>query len=248
MKISPFIKTILVYFIFIFLHFNLAFAQTFSNSFISLLPPPGWQCQFESPVTVCRNTNQAKAKEAILVIAAKKSSPEDSLAIYKDYLSRPIDNISTRTPKRFQSVVKSPPSIIQINGHQWVDSLHYNSEVENYLTRYIATVKNDIAILVTFSAHKNAYANYSTHFNKVIQSVLAKSQTISNSDKLNSKKFHSGILDSRPSTLKENPIKAAPLPIELPRPPAQKKKTNPMLFLIALALGILGFFLLKKKK
>lgn len=58
-----------------------------------------------------------------------------------------------------------------INQHTWVDGMHFASEIPNYYTRYLATTKDKIAILVTFSAHKAHYAKYSNDFFKAIESL-----------------------------------------------------------------------------
>jgi hypothetical protein len=53
----------------------------------------------------------------------------------------------------------------------WVDGFHKSSEVPNYLTRYLATTKGRIAVLVTFSAHQLYYSKYSGDFLKAIGSL-----------------------------------------------------------------------------
>jgi len=52
----------------------------------------------------------------------------------------------------------------------------------SYLTRYLATIKERIAILVTFSAHQSHYTKYSNDFFNVILSlrVVADSKMLSN--------------------------------------------------------------------
>ena len=59
----------------------------------------------------------------------------------------------------------------KINDHQWVEGLQKGSEIPNYFTRYVATIKEKIAILVTFSAHADHYALYSKDFFRAIQSL-----------------------------------------------------------------------------
>ena len=49
--------------------------------------------------------------------------------------------------------------------------MHLGSEVPYYYTRYLATVKVQIAILVTFSAHQRYYTKYSNDFFKAILSL-----------------------------------------------------------------------------
>jgi hypothetical protein len=58
-----------------------------------------------------------------------------------------------------------------IADHPWVDALHMGSEVTSYYTRYLATVKDRIAIIVTFSAFKTSYTRYSNDFIRAITSL-----------------------------------------------------------------------------
>jgi hypothetical protein len=46
--------------------------------------------------------------------------------------------------------------------------------VKNYFTRYLGTIKGNVAILLTFSAHNRYYAKYSSMFDKAVQSVAVK--------------------------------------------------------------------------
>ncbi len=49
--------------------------------------------------------------------------------------------------------------------------MHLGSEIPHYYTRYLATVKGKIAVLVTFSAHKLHYTKYSSEFFRAIKSL-----------------------------------------------------------------------------
>jgi hypothetical protein len=78
------------------------------------------------------------------------------------------------------SQVVSPPKITNIANQPWVDGLQLGSEIPNYYTRYMATLKDRIGILVTFSAHKKYYSKYADDFFKAILSlkVLVTSQSL----------------------------------------------------------------------
>lgn len=238
-------------FLFFFVGFSLqhAHGEVFSNSYISFQPISGWICSFENPVTICRHSVQTKAKEAVMIIAAKRASPEDSLAIYKNYLARPINNISIKTHRPFQSEVKTLPSETKLGGHYWIDSLHYNSEIEDYLTRYVATVKDNVAILVTFSVHKNYYTQYSRDFNLVLKSITAKNQpkfhsrtSVNNQPTLLNPQINPGI---KPPTT--DPVGGTPA-IQIPLIPPEKKTLNLGILFFAVALALIGILLLKKRK
>ena len=77
-----------------------------------------------------------------------------------------------------------------INNHPWVDGLHNGSEVTTYFTRYLATVKDRIAILVTFSAHRSIYTKYSKDFISAIESlrVTANKDTLGKAPSIGARK------------------------------------------------------------
>lgn len=146
-------------------------AKMFRNSYISFELPAKWECVLNETEWVCRNTDTAgqKDKEAIIILTAKEVGPSDSLAAYEGYLKTPRTLPSTLgTP--IQSQVKSVMQK-QINGHVWIDGMHLSSEVRDYYTRYLATVKDRIAILVTFSAHMLHYTKYSSDFFRAVETL-----------------------------------------------------------------------------
>jgi hypothetical protein len=69
------------------------------------------------------------------------------------------------------STVTIAPREALINDQKWIDSLHINSEVQNYYTRYLATIKDQIAILVTLTAHNSKYQKHATHFAETVKSL-----------------------------------------------------------------------------
>ena len=177
----------------------------FRNSYVSFELPSRWSCRLENTAWICRyiiNTKCAqkmangkscraqknKTKEAIIILAAKEIGPKDNLKAYYKYLmkTRPI---VTQTGKRSTSrLVHS--KVIKIQNHKWVDGMHLGSEIPHYYTRYLATVKGKIAVLVTFSAHKLHYTKYSSEFFRAIKSlrvIATKSSMMVQKGKIRSK-------------------------------------------------------------
>jgi len=144
-------------------------AKLFSNSYVSFELPTNWKCKQEGYEHVCINKFSKKEKEAIIILTAKKRGPQDSLANYEGHLKTP------RNMKNYKNIPYSSKVKVvkkrKINGVDWVDGIHLGSEVETYYTRYAATVKDSLGILVTFSAHKDHYAKYSNDFMKAIQTL-----------------------------------------------------------------------------
>ncbi|MBL7554750.1 MAG: hypothetical protein JNM24_02925 [Bdellovibrionaceae bacterium] len=132
--------------------------------------PERWNCVLEATEWVCRSQDNNESKEAIIVLTAKEVGPSDSLQIYENHMKNPIKT-TTKTGDSVMSQVMSPPTQKKINNLLWVDGFHISSEIQNYYTRYIATIKEKIAVLVTFSAHKEFYSKYSQDFFNAVNSL-----------------------------------------------------------------------------
>lgn len=144
-------------------------AKIFRNAYVSFELPETWKCVLEHTEWVCRSEIDKESKEAIIILTAKEVGPTDSFEAYIQHLNTPQSN-SGKTAG-VPSKIIYPPKKVQINDHTWIDGLHMASEVPNYFTRYLATIKDKVAVLVTFSAHKNHYTRYSQDFFKAVQSL-----------------------------------------------------------------------------
>ncbi len=146
-----------------------AHAKRFRNAYVSFELPPNWNCKLEGSEWVCENDFSQKTKEAIIILTAKEVGPTDTLPGYLAQLQTP------RTlPGRGGAPTKSKIIHVKermIANQLWIDGLHEGSEVGPYFTRYLATIKERIAILVTFSAHKQHYTKYSGDFIKSVESL-----------------------------------------------------------------------------
>ncbi len=148
---------------------QLSFATKFANQFTEFELPPQWQCSLEGAEWVCQSTNELKKKDAIVVLAAKLKGDQDSLDQYLSYLK------ATKTYTSPQGKpVKSDPKYaktINVNGQAWVDSLHLESEIPGFYTRYLATVKTDIGVLVTYSINKTKYQQYLEDMDNLVRTL-----------------------------------------------------------------------------
>lgn len=148
---------------------GVAHARTFSNAYVSFELPEKWNCVLEQTEWVCRPTDKDLEQKGIIILTAKEVGPSDTLPAYKEHLTQPRV-IASRTGQPLNSIVKII-DIRNIEGQPWVDGMHESSEVPNYYTRYLATVKDKIAILVTFSAHKLYYTKFNDTFFNAIRSL-----------------------------------------------------------------------------
>ncbi len=180
-------------FIALFLVFasSTSMAKVWRNSYLSFEVPDAWKCVLENTEWICRASTDKESKEAIIVLTAKEVGPMDTYDAYTGHLSLP-QATSYKGATGVTSKVVYPPKKVQINEQPWIDGLHMASEVPNYYTRYLATIKdNRIAILFTCSAYKDYYSKYSQDFFKAVQSL----RVIATKDLLNQQ--NSGV---RPST------------------------------------------------
>lgn len=157
------------FFIPFFLMIPTAFAQKFSNQFTEFELPPNWVCALEGAEWICQSREENKKREAIIVLAAKLRGTQDSLDQYYKHLEQ---------PKKYTSVTGKPmtsePKFVKntmIQNQPWVDSLHMESEIPSYYTRYIATIKEDIGVLITYSVEKSKYQEYQKIFDNMVNTL-----------------------------------------------------------------------------
>ncbi|MEK6773881.1 MAG: hypothetical protein AABY64_08065 [Bdellovibrionota bacterium] len=146
-------------------------AKVWANAYLNFEIPDRWRCVLEQTEWLCRSEDAKESKEAIIILTAKEAdATTDTYQKYEEHLSKPI-SVPLRGGGNELSKVYKKPEYIQIQSQRWLDGFHLGSEVPSYFTRYLATIKESIAVLITFSAHKDEYAKYSSDFTKAIQSL-----------------------------------------------------------------------------
>jgi len=163
------LKQKLILLTFVFLLSPLAQAKLFRNAYVQFDLPPQWDCQMEGTEWVCSSKNKVDSKESIIILTAKEAGPQDTFSAYELFLKTP-KVLKASSGKDTKSVIKSVRQR-KINDHPWVDALHLGSEIPGYYTRYLATVKDKLAILVTLSAHQKFYTKYSNDYFKAVESL-----------------------------------------------------------------------------
>ncbi|WP_127716358.1 hypothetical protein [Halobacteriovorax sp. HLS] len=148
---------------------NLSWGKAFSNQYSQFELPPGWDCYLEGTEWVCQSSNKDRKREAIIILAAKIRGNQDSLEQYQAYLKKTktftLPGGKTQVSESVYAKKKN------VNNQQWIEALHMASEVPGFYTRYMATVKADLGIAVTFSVAKDHYASYKPVFDKIIETL-----------------------------------------------------------------------------
>jgi len=223
-----------------------SFAVKFSNQFAEFELPPKWQCNLEGAEWVCQSSEDGKKRDALVVLAAKLKGDLDSLDRYQQYLNGP----RTFTAPNGQAVKSNPKytKITQINQQNWVDSLHLESEVPGFYTRYLATAKNDIAVLVTYSINKGKYQDYQSQFEDMVKSlkVFRKAGSINTASQ---SLFNSNTQAISTSGLFQ-PTDAAKTTAAAPAEAKPKASSggDDILMYVVIAAAVGGFIYLKKKR
>lgn len=216
----------------------------FANQYVSFSLPNGWECGLEGSEWVCQHTNKSRRKEAIMILAAKLRGNHDNLTDYMSYL-RKVKSFTLPGGKTQYSEPKYTKNST-IHNHPWVDSLHLASEVPGFYTRYLATVKEDLGIAVTFSVAKSHYNEYQGVFDRIVQTLRAfRDKSKGGNYKKSGRRgsiLGEGIYDPSGDEA-----------MDLGKQRGRKggssvgEKAGTFLFLLLIAAGI-GYFIYKKKK
>lgn len=172
---------------------SIVHAKTFSSQFSEFELPTGWDCALEGTEWVCQSDDKDRKKEAIIILAAKYRGEQDSLDQYQAYLKQPK---SFNLPGGKTQISEAKSVIVKkINGQLWVDALHLASEVPGFYTRYLATVKDNLGIAVTFSVAKDHYDAYQDIFEKVVATLKVFDQKTTDAGNWTKKKSESDLVD-----------------------------------------------------
>lgn len=146
-----------------------AFAKKFASKYCEFELPPQWECALEGSEYVCQSENADRKKEAIIILAAKIRGEQDSLDEYMAYLKKTKEYNLPGGKKQISEPKNT--KMTSVAGHQWVDALHLASEVPGFYTRYLATVKEDLGVAVTFSVTKDLYQTYLPIIEKMVSTL-----------------------------------------------------------------------------
>lgn len=220
-----------------------SYGKSFTSQYCQFELPSGWACALEGTEWVCQSSNKDRKKEAIIILAAKVRGEKDSLADYQMYLKKgktfklPGGKTQVSEPKYTRSK--------KINNHQWIDSLHLASEVPGFYTRYLATVKADLGVAVTFSVAKDHYESYRPVFDQVAATLRVFRQKGVDLSKFKLKREEEDILDS--GDFIDDHVGRADITQKKRKKKASGMGDKASYAIIFLIIGAL-FFIIKRKK
>ncbi len=148
--------------------------KLFQNSYVSFEILDGWDCKAFGTDWVCHSQLQKKKVEALITSTAKIAGQYDTLDEYLSYLQQPKTWSNSKQEQLTSQKIKAGK--VFINKFPWVDSIHKNSEIKSYISRYAGTVcckdsSSQLGILVVLSAHQEHYKKYSSAFIRTVNSL-----------------------------------------------------------------------------
>lgn len=147
-----------------------ASAKTFKTQFIKIDLPPNWDCRQEEIDWVCQPDNLAERSEAILVVVTKSvNEVDDTLDKYEEELKKERD-MRDLLGNAYKSQIKYVRRR-EIQKWPWVDALHLGSEIPGFYTRYVASIREKVAGLLTYSIAESVYPKYAQLMDQMIDSA-----------------------------------------------------------------------------
>lgn len=140
-----------------------------TTAYVTFDHPDGWRCELSQGVWICQSTVEPDRKESVVLSIATMATEWDTLDNYESYLKQPRtiqdEEGNTLTSKVTYTRRRN------INGTTWIDSLQFNSELPNFWARYVATVHNRLAILITYIVSDEHYKRLAPQFERMISSL-----------------------------------------------------------------------------
>ncbi len=139
------------------------------TAYISFDHPDGWRCELSQGVWICQSTLEGERRESVVLSIATRATEWDTVDNYLEYLKK-TRTISDEQGKPVESKVTYARKR-DINGVVWVDSLQVNSELPGFWARYVATVHNKLAILITYVVSEENYQRLAPQFERMVASL-----------------------------------------------------------------------------
>lgn len=127
--------------------------------------PAGWLCIEAQAEVDCHSPE--KVNDSILIVSTKTLDARDTMEIYRDKLSHPMENayLSELHP------VMLSHGDVTLGGQLWTEGTQHESEVRGYDTRYLATITGATAVLLTFSCHQSVCGKMQPEIDRVAASL-----------------------------------------------------------------------------
>ena len=210
----------------------------------------GWLCENVQGIWICQSGKESEKHESVVLSIAAVATEGASIESYEEYLKQPRQ-IQDEDGKSYSSEVRYVRKR-NLNGHVWVDSLQFNSELPGFWSRYVATVyqgpKVKLEILLTYVVSDDMYKQMAPQFERMVSSLKPNAEFDMNSVT----RQGDGPL---PTSEKLGPLQknliAERLRSKRKDPTSEVvSQGNPLMTIVLLlgAVTVAGFFIVKAKK
>ncbi len=147
----------------------MAQAMELNTDQISVQFPPSWSCDLDGSSFLCSDKSEGRQKSAVVLIHQKIAGPAENMDLFRTQLKAPKSPKGKDGTPVLSRLVSFQDRSIQ--GQTWVEALHFEGELPEFFTYYLATRKGNHAFLVTLSAHQSQWEKYRPVFEKIIDSM-----------------------------------------------------------------------------
>ncbi len=137
--------------------------------------PQNWSCTPDTNIFICTEDSKEKLKPGVIIFQYGPAGPLDTVDQFRTRLSKP-------RPFKTKDGLPGMSRVISlqnknINGQTWFESLHFESEIPDYYTYYLATRRGNMQFLMTLTSHKDQWAKYKQDFERTMASVQLRNPT-----------------------------------------------------------------------
>lgn len=209
-------------------------AAKLQTTYLSAEIPKSWTCVSQQAFWICKDFPKNKKSNMITVITAKKNLPDETINKYKLNLKKP-KTLTAQDGKLIKSKVYNSKET-NINGHPWVQAMHFQSELKDYYTYYMFTKKDKLSISISMSVHKNSVKKINKDIGLFFNSIQLKNVVFKKDEKSTGSPFD--MILGKNGSQGNNTLSTGSK--------KWSKKRLMSIGIIVLAVGLIGYAALKK--
>lgn len=146
-------------------------AKKLETSYMTVEIPSNLTCKQVKSLWLCKDFKK-KRSDIVLYLSSKLTTPGEDFKAFEKQLKLPR-TIENQNGKLINSKIYHTKRFAA-NKHTWVESLHFNSELQNFFSYYYFTTNKNISIAAMVSVHKGSVKKYARSLAKFKKSLKLK--------------------------------------------------------------------------